>query len=383
MRIMMVDDSRVMRKSVSKILKNRNEVVEAEDGEQAWERLLADPKIKLVCCDLSMPKADGFAFLKKVRGHDQPQIRDMPVIIVTGKDDTEENRNRVFQAGATGFLSKPFDSAQLRSAIELHSRLVNTSKALQEKSAKMEELATTDELTGLGSQAFFERSAIHLVSRAKRYHRPLTIVRIAIDSFRKLFLTIGKTKSNQVLKNIGQALAKYTRDEDLLCRIGLDEFAILLVHESDVDVLQMSQRVIQMTRAIRFRHNNKPIKISVSIGIATIEASEQTQSAQLLAVGGEQLQIAQKNGGDQVVHVGGAHPPVSLSLNVDQVLHILQKSQDDQEVEQQAKMLLNQLNPLLSFVSDKTPRQFQQWLKTVSSGQPITDQASEVRGHNQ
>ena len=66
-RIMTVDDSRLMRKSVSRILKGLNEVVEAEHGEQAWEILQEDKDIRIVCCDLSMPVMDGFGFLKKVR----------------------------------------------------------------------------------------------------------------------------------------------------------------------------------------------------------------------------------------------------------------------------------------------------------------------------
>ena len=132
-RILTVDDSRLMRKAVARILKGMNDVVEAEHGEDAWDMLQQDETIQIVCCDLSMPIMDGFGFLKLVRSSEDDRIRDMPVIIVTGQEDSEENRNKIFEAGASDFVSKPFDSAQLRASIKTHTRLRKTAEELRKK----------------------------------------------------------------------------------------------------------------------------------------------------------------------------------------------------------------------------------------------------------
>ena len=87
-RIMSVDDSRLMRKSVARILKGLNDVVEAEHGEDAWEMLQKDKTIKIICCDLSMPVMDGFGFLELVRNSEDERIKNIPVIIVTGQEDS-------------------------------------------------------------------------------------------------------------------------------------------------------------------------------------------------------------------------------------------------------------------------------------------------------
>ncbi|MCW8962219.1 MAG: response regulator, partial [Gammaproteobacteria bacterium] len=151
LRILAVDDSKLMRKAVARILKGVNDVVEAEHGEDAWDMLQQDETIKIVCCDLSMPVMDGFGFLERVRNSDDERIREMPVIIVTGQEDSEENRNKIFEAGASDFVSKPFDSAQLRASIKTHTRLEKTASELRrktteylEKTSEFETLAAVD-----------------------------------------------------------------------------------------------------------------------------------------------------------------------------------------------------------------------------------------------
>ena len=154
LRILVVDDSRLMRKAVSRILKGLNDIVEAEDGEHAWQMLQQDDAIKIVCCDLSMPVMDGFGFLQKVRHSSDERICNMPVIIVTGQEDTKENRSKIFEAGANGFVSKPFDSAQLKASIKTHEKLASAAREVKAVSSRLEELAVGDPLTGLGSAAF-------------------------------------------------------------------------------------------------------------------------------------------------------------------------------------------------------------------------------------
>jgi len=121
-RILAVDDSRVMRRAMSKVLGKEYDVVEAEHGEDAWTHLLNDPTIQVVFTDLSMPYLDGFGLLERMRDSDDPHLQALPVIIITGKDDDEETKQAALDKGASDFITKPFDSVQLQARAKAHVR---------------------------------------------------------------------------------------------------------------------------------------------------------------------------------------------------------------------------------------------------------------------
>ena len=97
--ILVVDDSRLMRVAARKILKNDFEILEAEDGEVAWDVLQSNPQINLVMSDLSMPNLDGLGLLKKIRESSEPHCKDLPVIIVTGAEDDDGSKTVALGAG--------------------------------------------------------------------------------------------------------------------------------------------------------------------------------------------------------------------------------------------------------------------------------------------
>src|SRR5210317_5038 len=119
-RLLIVDDSRVIRVTARKILKDHFETVEAADGDEAWEILTGDETVSLVVSDLTMPNMDGFGLLEKIRGSHLPHVRDLPVIIITGANDSDSTMERATAAGATDFIGKPFDSVHLLARTQAH-----------------------------------------------------------------------------------------------------------------------------------------------------------------------------------------------------------------------------------------------------------------------
>ena len=78
-RILAVDDSRVMRRAMTKVLGKDYDVVEAEHGEDAWTYLTNDQTIQVVFTDLSMPYLDGFGLLERMRSSDDLHLQEMPL----------------------------------------------------------------------------------------------------------------------------------------------------------------------------------------------------------------------------------------------------------------------------------------------------------------
>jgi two-component system chemotaxis response regulator CheY len=112
---LVVDDSLSVRKLVGNLLKkNGFEVVEAGDGKQAVEKLDAQP-LSLIITDINMPVMDGIEFIKAVRGMEAYKYT--PILCLTTEtDDSKKNEGR--DAGATGWVIKPFDGERLLRAVQ-------------------------------------------------------------------------------------------------------------------------------------------------------------------------------------------------------------------------------------------------------------------------
>jgi two-component system chemotaxis response regulator CheY len=115
MKVLIVDDSRSMRRLITMALKHIGEtdIMEAEDGVQAVHKL-QEGIPDLILLDWNMPNMSGIEFLKRVKGHDK--LKDIPVVMVTS-----EGKNTVVQealdAGAEGYVVKPFKPQELAQRI--------------------------------------------------------------------------------------------------------------------------------------------------------------------------------------------------------------------------------------------------------------------------
>jgi two-component system chemotaxis response regulator CheY len=114
-KVLIVDDSAIMRRVIEQILEGLGHAgVQAGDGEAALERLAEHPDIGLVLLDWNMPRMNGLDFLHALRR--EPRTRELPVIMLT----TEAERRKMIQAieaGARHYLTKPFAAEMLAAKI--------------------------------------------------------------------------------------------------------------------------------------------------------------------------------------------------------------------------------------------------------------------------
>lgn len=112
--ILAVDDSISMRMLLGKALKERGFTVElAEDGVQGLERM-EEVKPDLLITDINMPRMDGFGLIEAIRERDE--FSSTPILVLT-TEFSDEKKTRARLAGATGWITKPFDPERLDSAI--------------------------------------------------------------------------------------------------------------------------------------------------------------------------------------------------------------------------------------------------------------------------
>ena len=114
-RILAIDDMKTLRDLLGKVLRTAGyEVVEAVDGVDGLEKF-SSCKPDLVISDLNMPNLDGIGFVTGARG--RPEGKSVPILILT--TETNDNlKQRAKQAGATGWLTKPFNPQRLTKLVD-------------------------------------------------------------------------------------------------------------------------------------------------------------------------------------------------------------------------------------------------------------------------
>ncbi|WP_264596392.1 response regulator [Rhodoblastus acidophilus] len=114
MTILTVDDSRTMRDMLNLALSEAGyQVVQATDGAHGLEVLRAE-KPDIVITDINMPRLDGFGFIEAVR--QDPVFRRIPILVLT-TESAPDKKERARQAGATGWIVKPFNAEKLVSVV--------------------------------------------------------------------------------------------------------------------------------------------------------------------------------------------------------------------------------------------------------------------------
>lgn len=113
-RIITVDDAATIRRLVGYTLRGvGHEVIEAEDGEDAL-RVLGKERVDLVITDVNMPKMDGIELVRRLRA--LADFRSTPILLLTTESDPEKKKQGR-EAGATGWITKPFQPEQLLAAV--------------------------------------------------------------------------------------------------------------------------------------------------------------------------------------------------------------------------------------------------------------------------
>jgi two-component system chemotaxis response regulator CheY len=113
--VLTVDDSRTMRDMLRLALEEAGiTVVQADDGVHGCEVLGQTPKVDVIITDINMPRMDGFGFIDHVRR--DPKNKAVPILVLTTESEPAK-KQRARDAGATGWIVKPFDPAKLIAAI--------------------------------------------------------------------------------------------------------------------------------------------------------------------------------------------------------------------------------------------------------------------------
>ena len=299
-RLLLIDDSRIVRASVSRHVREAYEVIEAVDGEEGWKLLAADPRVKVVISDLSMPHLDGYQLLERIRASEVPRVRDVPVIVISGSED-ESERKRAAGLGATDFITKGIGTVELMARLEALTQLAKAKEDLDASRVAVAEQATTDPLTQLFTMGFMVKQGSAMYSYARRHTLTLAVLRLGLDNFEAVRARVGDVIADQIVVAVAKLLDSRMRREDCVARTGPAEFGIMSPATTGEAAARFAQRVAEEIRAAKITWQGQKISISVSIG-ACDSVSETVESfADLLVIAQQRMQAAFAAGGDRVL----------------------------------------------------------------------------------
>ncbi len=225
-RVLIADDSRIVRATLIKHIQGMFEFREALDGEQAWEILLLDPNIRVLITDLTMPKLDGYGLLQRIRGSKISRIRTMPVVVVSGSDEQEE-RERAKAAGATDLITKGIGTAQLLSRLDILSKLVSTQQQYERSLEALVQSDPADTAVKLSSPYALQMQAEAMLANAIRHNKNFVLLSVCLALRKNDSEDAAATPSESVINAIGHLLQATVRQTDIVAKTGDAEFTLV------------------------------------------------------------------------------------------------------------------------------------------------------------
>jgi diguanylate cyclase (GGDEF)-like protein len=232
-----------------------------------------------------MPDMDGIEVCRALRA-DQ-MTRNIPVIFVTARTETDEVI-KGFEAGAVDYVTKPFNIPELLARVKTHVELRNARLELEryvaelseanEKLAHMmkhtEELAITDELTGISNRRFFLKRMLDEATRLKRTGRTFCVAIIDIDFFKRVNDEWGHECGDYALRAVTDAIKCSIREQDMIARWGGEEFTLLLPETLLPGAEIIAERVRARIEGAPFSYGEGiTFSLTVTIGVAPYDES--------------------------------------------------------------------------------------------------------------
>lgn len=268
------------------------DVVVAENGAQAWEILAKDDAPSLAILDWVMPHLSGPEVIKNVR-----ESRREPytyILLLTSKNSRGETIEGL-EAGADDYIIKPFDQQELQVRLRAGKRIIDLQSELLLAREELREKASKDLLTMLPNRAAITENLEREISRCHRDRRPVGVILLDLDHFKKVNDTYGHFTGDAVLRETAARLRSNIRPYDAVGRYGGEEFLVVLPNCDLEQATQQAERMRVKLQATTMLVDGRELRVSASFGVTISDCSERNCDI-FVRVADEALYRAKANG---------------------------------------------------------------------------------------
>jgi diguanylate cyclase (GGDEF)-like protein len=292
--LLIVDDQPLNIRLLHQIFQADHEVFVATSGEDA----LAFCRTRLpdlILLDVLMPGLDGYEVCRRLKR--DARTCEIPVIFVTSQCDSAEEEDGL-AAGAADFIAKTASANVMRAR-------VNTLITLKRQADLLRTLAHIDGLTGLANRRHFDDKLAAEWRRCGRSRKPLSLILIDIDHFKRYNDCYGHPAGDECLRDISACLKSgITRSHDLVARYGGEEFVCVLPETPLVGAMAKAQSLEGAVRDLRIRNEKSEVAygiVTISLGVAVATPSIDDNRADLISCADRALYLAKDAGRGQVM----------------------------------------------------------------------------------
>ncbi|MDR1661295.1 MAG: response regulator [Azoarcus sp.] len=356
-KILIVDDSRMVRASLGKQIRHRFRIREEADGEAGWEALLVDPEIQLVLTDLGMPRLDGFALLARIRASKVLRIQEAPVVIISGDED-DVARERALKLGASDFVSKGAGCAEMTARLESLLALADTRRHLVESRHALAAQSPVDPVSGLATPAYLDHNGEQQLAQARRHRLAISVMVLEIDHYDQLLEWHGKQVAELVSRKLAKILATKARKEDTVTQMSEARFAILSPSTTIADCCAFALRMRKSLENLVMTYREERIRITVTIGISGSESERAQSVGAFIESAGERVRRGIAAGGDRIISDGGEVDEKALedymerAISIDRALLQLRVGATEEIVERLSDVVAA-VEPLLELLEER------------------------------
>jgi two-component system cell cycle response regulator len=195
---------------------------------------------------------------------------------------------------------------ELLARLRAHQKLVQTIRQLEESQRVLREQANTDALTALANRRFFEQIAGKELALMRRQKEHLTVIMMDIDHFKSINDTYGHQAGDHVLKRVAQTLSSAVREEDVVARVGGEEFVVSSPYTNRLAALVLAERLRKAIEDLEIIYEDSRIDVTMSLGIA-VRPQDGDDLEALKAVADERLYTAKQTGRNRFCASDKAH----------------------------------------------------------------------------
>lgn len=296
-RILVVDGSRVVRATLAKRLGDSFDVVEEENGESAWQRLMLDGRIAVVISGIHPPRLAARDLLARLRASALRRLRETPFVLLVS--DLETQAAASDGGDVAGFMTKSMSKEAMASCLE------NLLSGPGRQGMPQAAHGTGDERPAvsatlpeqlLGAEAF--ASAVASLPSPQDSKESLCMLVFGIDHLETLTARFGADVPELLSARIAKLLTSKIRPGDQLGRYGKDRLAIVS-HGVDQRLgMRFGKRVCKSLATGQIAIHGQRIRLTVSVGVAATSDDRVASAGELLALAGLRLEQALACGGN-------------------------------------------------------------------------------------
>ena len=297
-RVLIVDDRQSSYERIVATLSAEHTVdVEPNPNEALFRS--AEGNYDLVVVSLNLKEFDGLRLCSQVRSLER--TRNLPILALAESDSTAKLA-RGMEIGVNDYLVRPIDKNEMLARVRTQVKKKRYTERLRDNVQMSIELAITDGLTGLFNRRYMETHLGTLVDQSAARGKPITVLVLDIDYFKAINDSYGHYAGDDVLREFALRIRKATRNIDLACRYGGEEFVIVMPETDMAVATAVAERLRRRiaTEPFAIQKGARHLEVTISIGIAALSGVGDN-AATILKRADQALYRAKRDGRNRVV----------------------------------------------------------------------------------